>query len=145
METFATYSPNIRAHARFSVFTLVQFAAFCTVGVLNTLVDIGSYFVLTRYLFPDGGIIAAKALSYLAATVSSFTINRHWTFGKRSRVQFSEIRKFYTTVALGIFVNVGAQYVAVHLLGINDLISVLLAAFVTGVWGFSFSKWYVFK
>lgn len=121
-----------------------QFVVFCLVGVLNTLVDISVYFLLTRAVFTLD-ISAAKALSYLAATVCSFVVNRYWTFGKRGVIRGDEIGRFYSTVALGIFINVGAQLLLVQAFGVNDIIGALGAALATALWGFAFSKWYVFK
>jgi len=121
-----------------------QFVVFCIVGVLNTLVDISVYFLLTRAVFTLD-ISVAKALSYLAATVCSFLVNRYWTFGKRGAIRAEEVRRFYSTVAFGIFINVGAQLLLVQAFGVNDIIGALGAALATAVWGFAFSKWYVFK
>lgn len=126
--------------------TTKQFLKFCLVGVLNTAVDFGVYYALTRGLWTfHHSISVYKALSYLVATLCSFVVNRHWTFAKTSHVRVSELWRFYSTVGLGIFINVGVQYIAVTIFSIHDLIGVLIATAVTAVWGFSFTKFFVFK
>ena len=131
-----TYFTSSRGH----------FLKFCTVGVINTGVDVIVYYVLTRGLWTfHDSFSYYKAISYMAATTCSFILNRFWTFSRTGSVKPIEIIKFYSTVGLGIFLNVGAQYVAVQVFGLNDLLGVLLASGVTAVWGFSFSKLYVFR
>ncbi len=72
-------------------------------------------------------------------------VNRYWTFGKSEPVTSTEIIRFYATVGIGIFVNVGVQYIVVTLLGVNDLVGILVASLFTALWGFIFSKFFVFK
>lgn len=124
----------------------IQFLKYCSVGVLNTLVDFTSYFLLTRvlWIFAES-ITVPKALSYLIATACSFLVNRFWTFEKTDKVHWSEVVRFYGTVGLGIFINVGIHYIVVTGLGVHDLLAVLVAAGGTAVWGFSFARFYVFK
>jgi putative flippase GtrA len=117
---------------------------FCIVGLANTTVDIAAYFFLTRVLGFDM-IVAAKACAYLLATLFSFTVNRYWTFGRRDVVRLAEVGRFYSTVGLGIFVNTGVMYVVARIIGLPDLFGVVIAAGATAVWGFAFSRWYVFK
>ena len=122
-----------------------QFIRFCLVGILNTMVDFIIYYLLTRSFWEFNEFITIpKAISYLAATVCSFSVNRYWTFEKHEPVVIKEVIRFYSTVGLGIFVNVGVQYFAVIILGFHDLVGVLLAAGGTALWGFLFSKFFVF-
>ena len=123
-----------------------QFFRFCVVGVANTLVDIVAYYLLTRvfWTFQDS-ISFYKAISYVIATICSFTLNRRWTFSQTTAVTIDQIIKFYSTVGLGIFLNVGVQHVAVYVFGFYDLVGVIIASGVTAIWGFLFSKLYVFK
>lgn len=116
------------------------------VGVSNGVVDFVVYFVITRFLFtfPEF-ILPAKAISYLVATLWSYFANRTFTFKDSTPVTLGGIGKFYSTVGLGIVLNVGVQHVVVSMLLWHDLIGVVIAAGATAVWGFLFSKFYVFK
>jgi len=123
-----------------------QFLKFCAVGILNTVVDFGIYFFLSRELWTFANSVPAyKAVSYLLATFCSFVVNRYWTFAKTEPIRGSEIIRFYSTVGMGIFVNVGVQFVVATLLGVNDLLGVFIASLFTALWGFAFAKFFVFK
>ena len=125
---------------------LRQFLTFCLVGIFNTAVDIGIYYILTRGLWTfHDSFSVYKAISYLLATACSFALNRYLTFARRDAVKTAEVVKFYSTVGLGIFLNVGVQYLGVVVFGIHDLAAALLAVGATAIWGFSFSRFYVFN
>jgi dolichyl-phosphate beta-glucosyltransferase len=126
--------------------TSQQFLKFCVVGVLNTGVDFSIYYLLSREFWTFASSIHGdKAASYLVATLCSFVVNRYWTFTKFESINGSEIIRFYTTVGMGIFVNVGVQYIVVTLFNFNDLLGVLIASLFTALWGFAFAKFFVFK
>jgi putative flippase GtrA len=134
---------RLEAHSKFV--TANRFIVFCGVGVLNTIVDLIVYVLITRVLPFSEYVVSAKAISYVAATLFSFFMNKRFTFGLQTEFSHRELVNFFSTVGLGIFINTGTQYVAVHVLHIPDLIGLLIAAAFTAVWGFSFSHLYVFK
>jgi putative flippase GtrA len=122
-----------------------QFAIFSLIGILNTAVDFGVYYVLTRNLNFLEFALAAKAISFCFGVLFSFFMNRYWTFSKRESVVSGELIRFFGTVGSGIFINMGVYYFTIAVLGLHDLFGVLLAAAATALWGFLFSKFYVFK
>ena len=123
-----------------------QFVKFCVVGAINTLIDVLIYFLLTRYLgFALGLIFVAKAISYVLATLNSFFLNRFWTFEKRDAFEWRKMLLFYITVGSGIFINVAAHFINVEILMLNDIFSSLVAAALTALWGFSWSKYFIFR
>lgn len=126
--------------------TIGQMVIFGSIGVINTTLDLCIYYSLTR--FTDvfrGQVVTAKSLSFIVASAFSFLFNRRFTFGRRDKIRFMEVVKFYSTVGAGIFINVGAVYVLHVWLHIFDLIAVLMSTVLTFVWGFTFSKKWVFK
>ena len=123
-----------------------QFVRFAFVGLANTIIDLGFYFILTRYLgFLGSLIFVAKGVSFLIATFNSFVWNRYWTFGKGFEFQWRELIKFYTVVGSGIFINLGVHYVNTIYFGVNDLFSACISAGFTAIWGFVLSKYIVFR
>jgi putative flippase GtrA len=52
---------------------------FATVGLLNTLLDVGLFWMLTT--LAGLPLIAANTMSYSAGVVNSFLWNKYWTFG----------------------------------------------------------------
>lgn len=124
----------------------VEFVKFSLVGAVNTSVDLGAYIFMTRMvLYFSEHILIAKAIAFVFATISSFALNRTWTFNKKDKVKFNEVLRFYSTVGTGIFINVGAVYFFHEILGFHDITSALIATAFTVFWGFAFSKFWVFK
>lgn len=121
------------------------FARFCVVGVMNTAVDVVVYFILTRFLGLADFPIVAKACSYLVATLNSFYFNHTWTFERTEAVTTRNIARYFATVGLGIFINAGIHWLDVRVVHMPDLLSVLVAAAGTVIWGFAWSQFYVFR
>jgi hypothetical protein len=64
-----------------------QFAKYVVVGIFNTALDALLYLAFTRLgVFPMGPW-TAKFLSFFAGTVSSFALNRYWTFDIRAKLE----------------------------------------------------------
>jgi putative flippase GtrA len=122
---------------------LLQLLRFMTVGVLNTLIDTGIYITLTRLAGLDS-IVAAKLLSFLAATVSSLLLNRYWTFGITSALTVGEVARFYATVSASMVLNVGLMYTLVHVMGLYDLAALVLTTLSTFALNYALSRRWVF-
>lgn len=122
-----------------------QLGRFMTVGVVNTLVDAGSYLALTRLAAFGDDIAAAKFFSFLAATVSSLLLNRRWTFGVTAPLTASEVARFYATVSASMVLNVGLMYVLVHFAGLYDLLALVLTTLSTFAFNYTLSRLWVFR
>jgi len=69
-----------------------QLLRFGTVGVFNTLLDYGLFYVFISPLHLHKSI--AQVFATAIAMCSSYLLNRHWTFGKAGRGHFGEMAKF---------------------------------------------------
>ncbi|WP_027187355.1 GtrA family protein [Desulfovibrio cuneatus] len=83
--------------------TFLQFVRFCCVGVANVLVDYGVYHALGFFM----PIYTARALSWIAGCLFSYTINRRWTFnardkGLRPMVRFGVVNAASLCLGLGL-------------------------------------------
>lgn len=122
-----------------------EMGRFMAVGVVNTLLDVSLYYILTRYTFLFGAhLIAAKFFSFLAGTISSLYLNRSWTFGIRSQLTAAEVFRFYATVSLAIFIDVYMMLLLVGA-GMYDLLALGLTTGFVVVINFTLSKLWVFK
>ncbi len=123
-----------------------QVLRFGIVGVINTLVDVIAYFVLTRYtpIF-DNHINLAKGFSFFCGTVTSFILNRTFTFKVQSKFDMREVMRFYAVVGSSLVFNVALLYVFNTLLGVYDLIAVGISTVLTFIGGFLLSRGWVFK
>lgn len=150
------------------VFDLKKFIKFGMVGVLNTLVDFGVFFVLDRWVVRDGPTLAllgaavvtgpyiSNAIAYVVANIHSFVWNKLWTFEKRDRVTRGEAARYLATsagyvlissVSLGICIRVLSLPVLAPLVpqGWTNLLAKLPTACVTVFYNYLMNKFWVFK
>lgn len=123
-----------------------QLMRFAGIGVLCTLIDVGSYIGLTRFnLFFAENLFLTKVLTFLLGSVFSFALNRMWTFQYVGKLTLSQVGRFYATVGSAVLVNVSSVYVIHSLLGIHDIIAVVIATGITFIWNFVLTRIWVFK
>lgn len=122
---------------------LKQLLRFGVVGVLNTLVDAGVYFLLSRSgMIPD--LVLAKGLSYSLGVLNSFFWNKSWTF--QSRVNPRRVfLPFVVANLLAVGLNTWMMHLALASIGLPESGALILATTVTFVWNFIVNKFYVFK
>jgi putative flippase GtrA len=123
---------------------LEQFIRFGLVGLLNTAVDGGLYFLLTRRLGLGDAEILAKVISYTVAVLNSYMWNRSWTFASRRSPRYT-LLPFALVNFFGLAVNSGVMYAGLHLLRLVDGLALILAMSTTFLWNFTMSKLVVFR
>lgn len=115
------------------------------VGVANTLIDFGIYFVLTRFTFLSEYIYVANTIAFSIAVIFSYFVNRNWTFTLDSKPHIKEAAKFFGTNVSGFLINLTVMYIGVTTFGLFDLFVKLIATFVAVMWNFFITKFWVFK
>jgi putative flippase GtrA len=98
----------MRAHAGLSL----QFAKFVAVGVFNTAVGLTLIFAAKALL--GWGDLAANATGYAIGLVTSFALNRNWTFSDRGRISPALLR-FLGAFAAAYLANLATVF------GLRDL------------------------
>jgi len=84
--------------------TLIQFLRYCLVGGLNTIVDIGILNILLLR-FPTHNVqalTAYNAVAYSCGAISSFLLNKYWTFRRTQRTTRRELIRFAISIVLEI-------------------------------------------
>lgn len=97
------------------------FLRFSTVGVSNTIVDFGIFYLLTRLVHLD--TLTANPISVEIAIIWSFTWNSIWTFSKR-KTKKTLIARFliFQFVSLGaLILSQNSLYILNRLFGLHDL------------------------
>lgn len=118
---------------------------FMAVGVVNTILDLSLYYILTRYTFLfSAHIVAAKFFSFLAGTISSLYLNRSWTFGITGQLTAKELFRFYSVVSLSIVIDVYLMALFVNM-GMYDLAALGLTTVAVFGGNFVLSKLWVFR
>ena len=121
-----------------------QVVKFLSVGVVNTILDISVYIILTR-LVPFFSIhkVWAKGVSFIVGVTNSFIFNRAWTF--RSTVGLSSFLPFIMVSIASLGINTGVMYVLYESMSVNEFIALGIATAATLSWNFITSKFLVFR
>ena len=94
-----------------------QVLRFVLTGVFSAIVDFGLYLLL--YKGAGLQVDLAKAIGFIAGTLTAYLINRRWTFGAPpSRSRFAKVMVLY---ALTFIVQVGLNHFTLHLLDYRGL------------------------
>lgn len=125
-----------------------QAVRFIIVGVINTGVDLGIFYLLS--LIPGMPHVAAKGISYVAGICNSFVWNKYWTFsaggserGKREFAVFFAVNtpplivNIVVFTLLGIWIDSGTVWVR--------MAKAFAAAVVSVTWNFLGSRYFAFK
>jgi len=121
-----------------------QAVRFGAVGVLNTLVDWGLYYALTRWAGLESLPVLAKGLSYGAGILNSYFWNKYWTFEQRDG-SLRSIIPFVIVSLIALGVNAGVLHLGLAVFSIGEFASLILATGVTLLWNFLMSKLVIFR
>jgi len=124
--------------------TIVQIAKFMTVGVLNTAIDAGAYFALTRWLGFGSALVFAKSLAYIIGMLNSFFWNRTWTFGDNGNV-WRAAGLFTLTHIFALAINAGTMAFVLEVMQLPEIIALSAATGASFIWNFVLNKLVVFK
>jgi len=131
---------------RFKIFR--QFVKFSLVGVFNTFIDFGVYFILTRFL----GLyyIIANLIANLIALTFSFFVNKKWTFRNKNNKVKEQYLKFFTVyIAYLLLYNLifiaATHYLSQFKIGESDLWAKVIATIICLFWNFLANRFWTFR
>lgn len=114
---------------------------FGIVGGVNTVINYAVFNALALTIFSNGQL-KATVIATLVATITSYFMNRHWTYRDRPK---SALRREYTLFflfnATGMLIEVGMLAVAKYGLSIHSLLALNVAKTVGLVIGTIFRFW----
>ena len=122
-----------------------QMFMYLVFGGLTTLVDIVSYFLLTRFF--GANQVTATILAWFLAVLFAFITNRKYVFKSESDKKniFYECVSFYLSRALTGGLNLVLMVVFVDHLGFNDLFVKIIANIIVIILNYILSKFIIFK
>ncbi len=130
-----------------------QFFRYCLVGGLNTVVDL-SIFNILLWCFPTNDVlvlVGCNSIAYASGAVSSFLLNKYWTFRHKRRVTRRELVRFVISLFLEILYSNGLVWLAgkaLQPLIVNATlwanISKILAVIVGAVISYGFMRFWIF-
>jgi len=127
---------------------LVRFLKFCLVGASGVGVNLGLFWLLTRF----GGLkeedFLALAIAIEASIISNFSLNEFFTFRDRrspGTTFVTRLLKFNLICLAGAGVQAGVYALLYHVLGIYDLVSNLTGIVVATLWNYFLNTWWTWK
>lgn len=118
------------------------------VGVLTTVVSLGSYYVLVfTILNPKDGIQLqiANIVSWILAVTFAYVTNRRFVFESKGRNVVKEATKFYFARASTLLIDMFFMFLFVSIINMDDKIAKIIVQVVILVLNYIFSKVFVFK
>ncbi len=120
---------------------LKQLVRFNLVGVLNTAVDFGLFFLLDRLGMP---YLLAQTCSYGSGIVNSYIFNKYWTFGVTG-IRTAELLRFATVNLASLIISILLVFLFHSLLQLPLLYAKIAATLLTMMISFSGNRLWVFK
>ena len=119
-----------------------QFFRFLTVGVLNTILG---YCVIFACMYlakmsPESSNVAG----YAVGLVASYVLNRKYTFNSKQDRR-SEIARFLAVFVIAYASNFVVLVILIHVIGMHEGASQVIAGLVYVAASFIMNKYYVFK
>jgi len=118
-----------------------QIARFIFVGILNTIVGYGSYYILL-----DLGVyyILAAFIGHVIGVTHSFIWNKKWTFKSKGNTQ-KEILKFTSVYGLTFLINLSLLALLVEKFMLNPKIAGIFALGIVTMISFGGHKYWSFR
>jgi len=119
----------------------VNFIKFSIVGAVNTIIDISIFVFLLRVMEWDP--LWSNFVSYVAAVINSYIMNMLWTFrfSSEKNLNASTFLMFVSINSMGLVIGTTVIFIFQPI--IPEEISKLIAVFLTLVWNFFGTKYFV--
>lgn len=115
-------------------------------GGLTTLINIGSYWLLTSVFAVD--FMAANALAWLISVLFAFVTNKLFVFDSKSLAAALVLKEFMMFVGARLFsgaLDMGIMYLFVDILRFNDMVIKVLSNILVIIVNYILSKLIIFK
>lgn len=115
-------------------------------GVLTTLVNWGSYWLLTDVLHIH--YMAAAFIAQVLAILFAYVTNRRWVFESKvhgAKGVAAEMAKFFGARGISLVLDLLCMYLGVDLLSLNDKAVKVVSSVLVVIANYIFSKLFVFR
>lgn len=120
-----------------------QFFKFCVVGTIGTAIDFGLLYVLVE--FGHVFYLLAATISFIAAVINNYLLNKVWTFQDKNRNFFKQFVQFLLVSLVGLGLNLLILYLLVDKAHLWYIFAKVLATGVVLIWNFIANKFWTFK
>lgn len=122
---------------------LTQFIKFSLVGLLNTAIHYGIFYVTYEYM----GLyhLLASTVGFCFAVTNSYIVNKYWTFKTRGSKKRREFAKFIIVNLVTLSINLGSMAILVEQCGMDPRIAQLASIGLTLCINFLGNKFWTFR
>lgn len=124
-----------------------RFLKFCLVGGSGVVVNLGTYWLLTRG--GDVKDLVAEPVGIELSILSNFALNELWTFRDRRLAGndgvLHRVLKFNLVCGMGALLNFGVFYFLTRVFDLYDMLAILVAIMGATLFNFGFNKWWTWK
>lgn len=121
--------------------SFLQFIKFCIVGLSNTAIGLGTYYL---FLWLGFHYMIANVLSWLISVFNAFYWNNKYVF-KSNTTWLKSLFRTYISYGVSFLVGAVVLYGVVEWCGISDVVAPLLVLIVTIPLNFVLNKFWTFK
>jgi dolichol-phosphate mannosyltransferase len=127
---------------------LLRFLKFCLVGASGVGVNLGIFWLLTRWGGMRENDFLALAIAIEVSIITNFTLNEYITFRDRRSPGasfFLRLLKFNAICIAGASIQAGVYALLHHVLGIYDLVSNLIGIIIAMLWNYLLNTWLTWR
>lgn len=125
------------------VFDLQKFLKFGLIGVVNTLLDLGVFYVMNKVFHLDPYL--SQVISFLVGALNSFLWNKFWTFEKRGHITGREVVRYAVTNGGYLLVSLGLLRLLVGVLALDPFLAKLPTTAFMLLYNYLMNKFWVFR
>ncbi|MEA5011042.1 MAG: GtrA family protein [Angelakisella sp.] len=121
----------------------IKAGKFAIVGVANTLLDMGVFWLLSVLLGINPYI--SQVISYSCGMLNSYIFNRSWTFRSQAKFFSPALLRFIILNLIMLGISTGLLFVLLDVLAVPKMIAKVGATIITLVISFVVNRLWVFK
>lgn len=122
--------------------TIKQFIKFGLVGVSNTFISIGTYYLL--YFFEVNYLIA-NTVGFIVSVLNSYYWNNKYVFKKTQEGHLKPLIKTFLSYGSTFLLSTVLLFVMVQYFGISEVIAPIITLVITIPLNFFMNKFWAFK
>lgn len=120
---------------------LYQLGRFAMVGVLSTIIHVGTLTLMVEKL--NQNPVPASALGFILAVVISYLCNYRWTFAPTGNHK-EYFLKYVLVCVIGFILNISIMYLTVNIWGMWYLLGATCVLTIVPISNFLLNKFWVF-
>ncbi len=126
---------------------IIQFFKFQFVSVIAYWADYGFFVLIYTFVFSSDpiGYIYSKMMSYVVGLMTSYLINKSWTFQVKRQIFSKYLLKFIFVNAVALTANLTAMYIMSSYYSISPYCSAIFATVFSFSINYSGNKIWVFE